>query len=177
MSKKIKISDLKFDPRNINKGSQYGNGLLEESLRQAGAGRSILIDKNNVIIAGNQTAQKAGELGLDNVIVVESDGTSIIAVKRTDIDINSPQGARLKILDNTVSKHNYVEDVVLADAICQELQLDAASLGIDTNEQQTVSFHVKAKEEFTLKLAFKTEKECKKWFDKLKEEGLEPLMK
>ncbi len=41
-----KISDLKFDDKNFNKHTSYGMSLLEKSLRENGAGRSILIDKD-----------------------------------------------------------------------------------------------------------------------------------
>ncbi len=40
-----KITDLKFDDKNFNKGTQYGKSLMEKSLSKFGAGRSILIDK------------------------------------------------------------------------------------------------------------------------------------
>lgn len=46
------ISELKFDDKNFNDHTEYGMSLLEKSLRDFGAGRSILIDKNNNIIAG-----------------------------------------------------------------------------------------------------------------------------
>jgi hypothetical protein len=75
-------------------------------LRNNGAGRSILLDKNNNIIAGNKTAENAGAIGLDDVIVVDSDGTKLIAVRRTDIDIHSKQGKELALADNATSKAN-----------------------------------------------------------------------
>lgn len=127
-----KLSDLKFDDKNFNKGSEKGNRLLEKSLREGGTGRSILIDKNGVIIAGNQTAAKAGELGIEDVIIVPTDGKSIVAVQRTDIDINTPEGAKLKILDNTVSKHNYVEDAEVMEAVCEEYELEPDEYGMST---------------------------------------------
>ena len=71
---KARITDLVGDNRNFNKGTQYGDHLMDESLRQFGLGRSILIDKNNRIIAGNKTTEKAGELGFEDVLVVETAG-------------------------------------------------------------------------------------------------------
>lgn len=59
--------------------------LLEKSLQEFGAGRSILIDKNNNIIAGNGIVEAAGQIGLEDVEIVETTGEKIIAVKRTDI--------------------------------------------------------------------------------------------
>ena len=61
------IKDLQFDNHNANKGTARGRGMLEKSLQKYGAGRSILIDKNNKIIAGNKTIEIAGEIGLDNI--------------------------------------------------------------------------------------------------------------
>ena len=70
---KTRISALLPDQNNANRGTPRGAGIIEESLRLHGAGRSILIDKNNRIIAGNKTAENAGQIGMEDVIVVESD--------------------------------------------------------------------------------------------------------
>lgn len=42
MAKKTKLSDLIPDDKNFNKGSEFGNQLIEKSFRKFGAGRSIL---------------------------------------------------------------------------------------------------------------------------------------
>ena len=60
--KTVSIDQLIPDDKNFNKGTEFGSHLMDESLRKFGLGRSILIDKNNRIIAGNKTAEKAGEL-------------------------------------------------------------------------------------------------------------------
>ena len=98
--KEAKISDLVFDDKNFNKHTEYGMSLIEKSIRNNGAGRSILIDKNNRIIAGNGVTEIAGQIGLDDVQIVETDGTKIIAVKRTDIDLDSKQGREMALADN-----------------------------------------------------------------------------
>jgi hypothetical protein len=56
------ISDLRFDDKNFNQHTQRGLGLLEKSLQKFGAGRSILIDKNNNIIGGNGVVEAAGNI-------------------------------------------------------------------------------------------------------------------
>lgn len=103
-----KISDLIPDDKNYNLGNEAGNAMIEKSLRNLGAGRSILIDKNNRIIAGNKTVENAAAIGLENLQIVESDGTKIIAVKRTDIDLDSKKGRELALADNAASKANIV---------------------------------------------------------------------
>ena len=103
---KIKISDLTPDDKNYNKGSEFGNSLIEKSLRKFGAGRSILIDKNNKIIAGNKTIENAGAIGIDDIIIVETTGNQIVAVKRMDIDLDSKKGRELALADNASAKAN-----------------------------------------------------------------------
>jgi len=104
----MKISELIPDDKNYNQGNEFGNSLIEKSLRKNGAGRSILIDKNNRIIAGNKTVENAASIGLEDLLIVESDGTKIIAVKRTDIDLDSKAGREMALADNATSKANIV---------------------------------------------------------------------
>lgn len=125
MPKKTKLSDLIPDDKNFNRGNEYGNSLIEKSFRKFGAGRSILIDKNNRIIAGNKSVENAAAVGLEDVQIVESDGKRIIAVKRTDIDLDSPEGREMALADNATAKANIVFDAELVEAelgeaVCEE---------------------------------------------------------
>ena len=104
MTNNKKLSDLNFDTKNANKHTAKGHKALEDSLQKYGAGRSILVDKNNNIIAGNLTAEVFGQIGLEDVQIVESDGKKLIVVKRTDVDINSKAGRELAISDNRASE-------------------------------------------------------------------------
>ena len=78
----MKITALKQDTKNANKGTRRGRKVVEHSLLAYGAGRSILIDKSGNIIAGNKTAEGAIAMGLEDVQIVKSDGTKLIAVQR-----------------------------------------------------------------------------------------------
>lgn len=98
-----KISDLKFDDKNFNKHTQAGMGLLEKSLKEFGAGRSILIDKDNNIIAGNGIIEAAGQAGFEKVKIVETTGDEIVAVKRTDVSLNSDMGREMALADNATA--------------------------------------------------------------------------
>ncbi len=97
------ISELKFDDKNFNKHTEYGMSLLEKSLKELGAGRSILIDKDNNIIAGNGIIEAAGQAGLENVKIVETTGNEIVAVKRTDVSLNSEKGREMALADNATA--------------------------------------------------------------------------
>lgn len=97
------IKDLKFDDKNFNKHTEFGMGLLEKSLRENGAGRSILIDKDNNIIAGNGIVEAAGQIGMDKVKIVEISGDELVAVKRTDIELDSKKGREMALADNATA--------------------------------------------------------------------------
>ena len=100
-----KISDLTPDSQNANNGTERGASLLENSIQKYGTGRSILIDKNGKIIAGNKTAEKAGEIGLEDLVVVKTDGNKLVAVQRTDLDLdNDLQARELAYADNRASE-------------------------------------------------------------------------
>lgn len=133
---KIKIGELVPDDKNVNKGSEFGNSLLTKSIGRNGLGRSILLDKNNRIIAGNKTVENAGALGIEDVQIVESDGKRIIAVKRMDIDLDSKAGRELALADNIVSKHNYVEDAEILEAVIEEFDIDGKEWGVEDSEDQ-----------------------------------------
>lgn len=97
------IKDLKFDDKNFNKHTEFGMSLLEKSLKENGAGRSILIDKDNNIIAGNGIIEAAGQAGFDKIKIVETTGDEIVAVKRTDLSLNSEKGRVMALADNATA--------------------------------------------------------------------------
>lgn len=123
------IKDLKFDDKNFNKHTEFGMSLLEKSLRENGAGRSILLDKDNNIIAGNGIVEAAGSVGLEKVKIVEATGDEIIAVKRTDISLNSHKGREMALADNATASADLEWD---KDAIADEFDEDEAKgWGVD----------------------------------------------
>lgn len=121
---KFDITDLHFDDKNHNKGNVKGNKLLEKSITKLGFGRSILLDKENNIIAGNKAAEKAGELGFNKVRIIETDGTEIIAVKRTDVKLNSKKGRELAIADNQTAKAGIEFDFDVLGELSNEFDSD-----------------------------------------------------
>lgn len=100
----MKVSDLVPDDKNANKGTERGRWMLERSLEKLGAGRSILLDKEGRIIAGNKTAEVAAAMGLEDVIIVQTDGRQLVAVQRTDLDLDTPQGREMAYADNRVGQ-------------------------------------------------------------------------
>lgn len=128
---RAKLSDLKPDRHNANRGTQHGRAYVEESIRQHGLGRSILVDREGNIIAGNKTHEAAGGLGFEDAIVVPTDGRQLVVVQRTDVDLDSPEGAALAIADNRAAELGLDWDpdelAHLADTF--DLDLDGLDLG------------------------------------------------
>jgi DNA modification methylase len=127
---KAKIDQLIPDDVNFNKGTEYGQSLIEKSLRQFGAGRSILLDKNNRIIAGNKTVENAGQIGLDKVLIVETTGEEIVAVKRTDIDLDTKEGRELALADNATGAANLDWDEVALSEATETWGIDSEGWGV-----------------------------------------------
>lgn len=95
------ISDFKHDKKNARRRTARGHEAIEHSLRELGAGRSIVIDKNGAIIAGNGVIESAEKAGITEVQVIPSDGSKIIAVQRLDLDLDTDDKAKqLAVADN-----------------------------------------------------------------------------
>ena len=92
MTETIKLSDLQPDDGNANKGTERGAYMIRQSLQKLGAGRSILLDKNGKVIAGNKTLESAADIGLDDVLIVRTRGDQLVAVMREDLDLDDPEG-------------------------------------------------------------------------------------
>ena len=130
------IESLVSDNKNFNKGTEYGDRLMDESLRRFGLGRSILIDKNNRIIAGNKTAEKAADIGFTDVVVVEVDGNQLVAVKRKDIDLDSAKGREFALADNATGKANLCFDTDLIMQEAEKFDFDPEDWGVPMEQSE-----------------------------------------
>lgn len=147
-----KIDKLIPDNLNANKGTEFGHHLMEKSFRQFGAGRSILLDRNGKIIAGNKSAETAAAIGLQNVIIVETDGTQLVAVKRTDIDIDSKQGRELALADNATSKANLEWDKEAIEQISDKWNIEPEDWGIPAFDEDPEPEQPEQKKDISTKL-------------------------
>lgn len=126
-----KIKDLKFDQRNANKHSEAGMAKLTESISKRGLGRSILISADDEIIAGNGVTESAQKAGVDKVRIIETDGSEIIAVKRTDIKSGTKEFYEMALSDNIIAKENIVMDADVTNAICEEYEIEEYVVNVE----------------------------------------------
>lgn len=114
-------TELKYDPRNYRIHTDKNRRLIRKSLEDCGAGRSILFDKDNCIIAGNGVYEQAQALGLP-VRIIESDGTELIAIKRTDLSTEDSRRKALALADNYTSDTSVFDfDAIVEDFGADEL--------------------------------------------------------
>ena len=136
MSKElIDIEELRQDTLNFNKGTYEGEVLIKKSLERFKAGRSVLIDKNNNIIAGNKTVQAASTMGM-KVRVIETTGEELVAVKRTDIDLDSKEGRELALADNRTAQINLAWDEPNLEVAALQFGLDASDFGLELTDNE-----------------------------------------
>lgn len=120
----LALDDLQPDPRAANHGTARGQQALAHSLRTYGAGRSIVVDRQGRVIAGNKTLAEAQALGLP-VTVIRTDGRAIVAVQRVDLDLTEDARAReLALADNRVGELNLAWD----EEVLRELARDGLLL-------------------------------------------------
>ena len=101
----VKLDTLTPDAKNANTGTARGKRALKTSLSRLGAGRSILVDKHGTVIAGNKTLESAKAAGVTEMIIVPTDGSKLVAVQRTDLDLSKGGLAReLAYADNRVAE-------------------------------------------------------------------------
>ena len=128
----VDIDSLRQDMHNFNRGTEEGQQLMERSFKELGAGRSILLDREGNIIAGNKSQEAARKAGIKRVRIVETTGDELVAVKRTDIDIDSAEGRRMALLDNLTTQVNLAWDPSEIEAVSSEIDgFDPSDYGFD----------------------------------------------
>ena len=128
------MEEIKFDKRNYRKHNDRNKDLIRKSLNECGAGRSIVIDNNNEIIAGNGIYEQAQELGIKTRII-ETDGSELVVVKRTDLSADDEKRRKLAIMDNSTSDSSEFDvELLKVDLSIPELQ----DLGLPVFEESNI---------------------------------------
>lgn len=139
---------IKYDSRNYRKHSDKNKSLINKSLKECGAGRSIVIDNEDNIIAGNGIYEQAQKLKMP-VKVIETDGSELVVVKRTDLQTDDAKRKQLAVMDNSTSDSSEFDfELLQADFDTEELEdwgLDVDFETEEPTETEEVSFTVQKK--------------------------------
>ena len=134
------MSEEKFitlDPNNYRVHNDKNKRLIKKSLVECGAGRSIVLDNEDVIVAGNGVYEEARELGL-KVRVIESDGSELIAIKRTDLSTTDERRKLLALADNHTSDTSEFDiNAILGDF--NAIDLDAWEFNVNDFDIDNIS--------------------------------------
>lgn len=94
-----KLSELKQDPQNTRKHNDRNRGIIVESMKEIRAFRSVGVDANDVIRAGNATVSVAPSAGITEGIEIETDGRRLLIHKRGDMT-DERTAIRASVADN-----------------------------------------------------------------------------
>lgn len=108
----VDLESLVDDANNANKGTERGHAMLEKSVAQFGAARSMVVDSNDRLVAGNKTREALVNAGFRSAVIVETDGSTPVIVKRTDFDLANPAGdaRQYAYFDNRVAETDLAWD-------------------------------------------------------------------
>ena len=117
----MQIKDLKQDERNYRTHNKKNLDLIKKSVSEVGLGRSVVIDNENEIVCGNGLVST-----LDKntpIKVIETDGTQLVVVKRTDLNTDDEKRKQLAIMDNSTSDSSEFDlESLQADFDVEQLQ-------------------------------------------------------
>jgi hypothetical protein len=149
------IAELKQDNRNANSHKELGKELLQKSMHELGAGRSVLVDANNILIAGNNSTETAIAEGITKTVVVETTGDTLVVVKRTDLDLNDPgesgrKARQMALVDNASALAGIEFDIEAVQEIEEQWGFEAVDWGVepeqDANDFEMPDYSGKNKE-------------------------------
>ena len=119
----IKLSDIKPYEKNARKNDDAVK-YVAESIKQFGFKVPIVIDKNNVIVAGHTRYKASKTLGLDIVPCIVAD------------DLTDEQIKAYRLADNKVSELAEWDFDLLGEELADILDIDMSDFGFDLSEDE-----------------------------------------
>lgn len=163
---------IKFDKRNYRKHNDRNKELINKSLKECGAGRSIVIDNDNEIIAGNGIYEQAQKLGLKTK-VIETDGSELVVVKRTDLATDDEKRKQLAVMDNSTSDSSEFDFELLSSDFDTEIISDwGLDVDFDVEPTEPKDISDELKESYEVVCECSSEAEQEELFNKLVNEGI-----
>jgi len=129
------LKDLTPDPKNRRKHTSRNVEMITEAIEQVGTARSIVIDEDDVVLAGNATVKAAGLAGLTKLKIVEAEGDEVIAVRRRGL--SSEQKRALAIYDNRTAELAEWDVEQLVEDTDAGLELEAFFEPVELDELRT----------------------------------------
>ena len=92
------LDALTEDPDNLPLHTDQNIGMITDSIKAVGFGRSIVLDDEDIVRAGNGTLKAARRAGPKKVRIIDVEGDEVIAVRRKNL--TAEQKKLLAMFDN-----------------------------------------------------------------------------
>ncbi|WP_406698597.1 DNA modification methylase [Singulisphaera sp. Ch08] len=125
----LDIHDLTEDPQNARIHPESNRSAIRASLGRFGPARSIVLDADNVVRAGNGTIEAARLEGFREVLVVDPEPGQLVAVRRSDW--SDSQASAYALADNRTAESAQWNDQRVAETL--------AAIS-DTDERRATGF-------------------------------------
>lgn len=164
----IDISDLRPDPLNVRKHDEKNLTAIKASLQRFGQQKPIVINAENIVIAGNGTLAAARDLGWTKIKVVRS---SLQGDDATAYSIADNRTAELAMWDNDALQAQltalHAVDPTMLEAVGFDEKMLAKEIGNDGREVELPDIS------FRVIVLCKTEEDQAALFERLRAEGHE----
>lgn len=104
--------EIRLDPRNARVHGPENKALIRASLEEVGAFRSIAVDGEGIVRAGNGVFEQAQSLGL-KVKLIDAKPDELVAVRRSDL--KGSKAIRAALLDNRTGELSTWDPKVLGE--------------------------------------------------------------
>lgn len=167
----MQVKDLKQDKRNYRKHNQKNLDLIKKSVSEVGLGRSVVIDNENEIVCGNGLVST-----LDKntpIKVIETDGSELVVVKRTDLQTDDAKRKQLAVMDNSTSDSSEFDfELLQADFDAEELEDWGLDVDFEVEPTEPKDISDELKESYEVVCECSSEAEQEELFNKLVNEGI-----
>ena len=117
-----------LDPRNARRHPERNLTAVAASLRDLGAGRSIVVDREGVVIGGNAVYEQALKLGIP-VREITTTGDELVVVRRADLATDDPRRKALALADNQIATLAEWDEVTLSELLAEVEEIDFETMG------------------------------------------------
>lgn len=134
MPTNIATSTIKSQRTNANKHTARGMAQLERSIQADGWIGALTVAADGETFDGSARVDVIGSAGFDEALIVESDGSRPVIVKRTDIpSADDPRAVRLGLAANRVAQLNLDYDLDVLAGLAADVDL----AGLWTDDEMT----------------------------------------
>lgn len=119
---RAQLAQFRPQARNVNTHTERGASLLDQAMRKDGWIGAITVADDGETFDGSLRLEKAVDIMADaEPIVVESDGSRPVIIKRTDIaSADSPRAKRLAVAANAIASADWNPDGAMLNALAAE---------------------------------------------------------